>query len=1648
MDYLARILCDVDEIQVFDYSLNSTVPHVTNCAESSILVLIPLIFLITFSPLILYDLKKSRHPPLELYSPTVARIILCFLLVMNRLTATIINLITWLQTPLTYQPYSIMSCCWQTVTYCLCLLLLIAYRNRGLVTSGVLFNFWLLTAICAFPELRRRAAYAEDFTGIQDKNEVSVKYVLYIIYYAFILFEVFLSCFADKPRYWMKDEKLCPEDNCSYLNKITFNWFHSLAARGFRRPLEVNDLWRLRLHEESENLMKKFKRYWVPAVNAYYKKKRAAEQSTSLKKLSPKTQPSLLWALTKTYRWTILSGAAMKFVFDVLNFVSPQLLSALISYIEDMKRPLWMGIAISFAMFAVALVQSMILHQYFHKMFMLGINVRSVLTNSVYVKALMLSNTARKNRTVGEIVNLMSVDVQRFQDIASFIMLFWSAPFQILLAIYFLWRLLGIAVVAGLTVLFATIPLTSYISLRMKNCQGRQMKLRDERLKFMSEILNGIRIIKFYAWEKSMQQLVLEIREKEIAVLREIALYNAAISLTWSCAPFLVAVVTFGLYVKIDPQHNQLTPQVTFVGLSLFNLIRFPMTIFPLIFSQGTQCSVSNTRLKSFLSDDEMQLSVVDRISSGDYALSVENGNFSWDNNKVTLNNINLKIKKGELVAIVGKVGSGKSSLLSAILGEMDKLDGSVDVVGSIAYAPQQPWIQNLSLMDNILFGTPFDPQQYETVLDACALKPDLATLPAGDQTEIGEKGINLSGGQKHRVSLARAVYANSDIILLDDPLSAVDAHVGRHTFTRVISSQTGLLAKKTRILVTHGLHYLKYCDRIVVMNDGKITEVGTFQELIQAQKHFAEFLEDFLMNKVKQCKQTQDEGDSEEMEELLKDLQVLNPEQRKHLEGFSGTGQQHADSILTIASSIKHISSLDNLPAEQQDGTTEQDVAAKKIDSNLIKIEIGEKADGIALSAQTANKPATASNDERSKLIEKEGVEVGKVKFAVYLLYLHAIGYGTTAIFVSIYIFSSVLGVSSNLWLANWSDHANKGNITAVDENDTNWRLGIYATLGLGQAAMVCTGSITMAYGMVFASRKLHEGILRNIMHLPMAFFDITPLGRIVNRFGKDIVTVDIEIPKSIDDLLDDCQILVAILILIVFIYPHSFWFFITCAFFNFFILDIEIVDALLPHTSHSFISTVLVVLMTTAVILYATPMYSVIIPFLAAIYFLVLDLQDLDQRLPSSLITLTGCIVTAFIIMIMPRFYISTSRQLKRLESTARSPIYSHFQESIQGSASIRAYRCMSRFIHESQDRLDKNIVIQYHSLVANRWLAVRLELVGNLIVFCSALFAVFYRESGSVTAGLVGLSVAYALSITQTLNWAVRMASELETNIVAVERLREYTDLPTEGLASENLAHTPPRDWPSKGEIIFEKLKIRYRDNLEFVLKGISATIHPAEKVGIVGRTGAGKSSLTLALFRIVEADSGRILIDGEDISKISLDNLRSKLTIVPQDPIVFSGTLRMNLDPFGHFDDALLWNALRTAHLDSLVHSFPNRLEHKLSEGGENISVGQRQLLCLARAVLRMSQILILDEAAASVDMETDALIQKTIRERFSHCTVLTIAHRLHTVMDSDRILVLENGYIREFDTPRKLLDDPDSLFRAMMKESGLLPTKEH
>ncbi|KHN70623.1 Multidrug resistance-associated protein 1 [Toxocara canis] len=1707
MDAIARQFCAVDHFELLELGRNATVPHISECVQSSLLTLLPCIFLFISCPLVLYQLSKSDNGPLECCSPTIARIIFCVFLSCMSAISFFYGLYEWKTGPSRKPFLSLLPISVQYLALCVALVLMIACRNRGIVTSGVLFNYWLLFAVCSFPEFRWRieAAFID---GIERFD--NARFALCIISYPLVLLEVLLSCFADTPRYKIDDKSLCPEKSCSFLNQITFNWFHGLAVKGNKQTLQISDLWKLNPCDESRNLVPAFSKNWRPALQAFYERKRAAMQQSPPRILTQKEMPSVLWPLFRTYYLPFLGGAALKFLFDLLQFVAPQLLSMLISFTENKSQPLWIGIAISLSMFFVALFQSFILHQYFHTMFSLGMNIRSVLTSTVYAKALALSNSARKNRTVGEIVNLMSVDIQRIQDMTSFVMLFWSAPLQVILSIYFLWRLLGISVIAGLFILVAMIPFNSWISVKMRSCQVEQMKHKDERLKLMSEILNGIKVLKLYAWEKSMQRIILEIRQKEILVLRRLAFYNAVITLSWSCAPFLVAVLTFGVYVNIDPLNNVLTPQVTFVGLSLFNILRFPMAVFAMIFSQAVQCAVSNGRLKSFLADEEMDPFVTEG-SSACGAVVIKGGNFSWDSSELTLKDINLNIKKGELVAVVGSVGSGKSSLLSAMLGEMDRQSGEVAISGSVAYVPQQAWIQNMSLRDNITFNKSYVPEFYDTVIDACALGPDLATLPAGDSTEIGEKGINLSGGQKQRVSLARAVYSDSDIMLLDDPLSAVDAHVGKHIFEHVIATNGGLLAGKTRILVTHGLHYLRRCDQVIVMKDGTISEIGTYEQLMASEGAFADFLEEFLLEEAHNRARSVSFGEqTEEVDEVLKELERFAPAKSRRIQSQMSSATRSSQESLEQRSRTASPSSPSS-PSAHEKGL-DMVMLARQMSNGGTPTEKEREGMGAKERLLDDSKPAPPSVDEKSKLIEKEAVEIGKVKWTVYLAYIKAIGYVITVLFLSIYVVSSILGVLSNLWLANWSDHAKRMNSSSPEEQDTNVRLAIYASLGMGQATFVCVASVVMALGMVHASRSLHEGIVRNILRSPMHFFDVTPIGRILNRFGKDVNIVDTELPESVGEFLCSVQEVIVTLAIIVAILPQTLWPFCICAVIFSLFLDVEVVDTSLPHCSRSFIATALNVLVTVVVILYATPAFSAVIPVLTFVYYLVLDVEMLDTRLPSSLMTVIGCIVQGSCILLIPvvvtpeagvffaaisvfyfyllemegvdmsipravvafvrtavssleilvviafvtphfpavtvpialiyfvllRFYVSTSRQLKRLESTTRSPIYSHFQESVQGAASIRAYRCVDRFVNESQKRVDDNLVTYYPSIVANRWLAVRLELIGNLIVLCSAVFAVFYRDSGAVTAGLVGLSVSYALNITQTLNWAVRMTSELETNIVAVERIKEYTESPTEGSPNESLLRKPTGDWPTEGEIQIENLDLRYRENLGYVLRNVNAHIKGGEKIGIVGRTGAGKSSLTLALFRIVEAERGRILIDGEDISKMPLEVLRSRLTVVPQ--------WKRNLKE-ANMQRAVWFDSNCYLHMFACSRTEVCRCLDKCTwscwlKNGNVRYVGQRQLICLARALLRKTKVLILDEAAASVDLETDALIQKTIREQFAACTVLTIAHRLHTVIDSDRLLVLEAGQVKEFDSPKRLLEDRKSLFYSMAKESGI------
>ncbi|KAK0397409.1 hypothetical protein QR680_002116 [Steinernema hermaphroditum] len=1587
---------------------SSIIPNIQECVQHSILTYIPALFLFLTSPVLLQGLHKSENARIENCSPITLKIVLCVILCVNTGLLLFHRLYDHIMSEsLNTGVYELIYVGSLYASLALALVLLVACRNRGLVTSGILFLYWCLLAVCGLPEFRYKLDIARGNEVMEDPTE----FYLFMVYYPLVLFQLLISCFADVPRYRVHDPRECPELRTSFLNQITFHWFTGLAITGYKRALTMDDLWSLNSRDSSFKLVPEFTKNWLNNYKSFHAKNDKKKIGDQEMLVEPTKQandnedhPSVLYPLFQTYKWIFLSSAFFKLIFDLMQFISPQLLSLLIKFIEDKSQPLWVGIGLSLLMFVCALVQSLILHQYFHNMFRLGMNIRSVLTSAVYAKALNLSNNARKNRTVGEIVNLMSVDIQRFQDMTNFVMLFWSAPLQVILSIVFLTQLLGVAVIAGLVVLIAMVPVNSYISVKIRNCQVEQMKYKDERLKMMSEVLNGMKVLKFYAWEQSMQKMILNIRKKEIAVLKKLAFLNALTSLTWTCAPFLVAVLTFGVYVTIDPQNNVLTPQITFVALSLFNILRFPLAILAMIISQAIQCSVSNKRLKSFLDEEEMDINAVERSHTSGDIITVKDGSFMWDLSRDTpfaLADINISIPSGSLVAVVGSVGSGKSSLLNAFLGEMNKLRGTVCVNGSIAYVPQQAWIQNLSLKSNILFNHSYDPDKYARALSVCELRPDLQTLPAGDLTEIGEKGINLSGGQKQRVSLARAVYAESDIYLLDDPLSAVDAHVGKHLFQNVISSTTGILKGKTRVLVTHGLNYLKKCDKIIVMKDGRISETGTYDELMASEGAFSEFLEEYLIEEAKNRGRSVSYGDQEEeVSEVLAELERLDPARKRRVES------QISQVVYSSNESLEKVES----PTQKSAGS---DLVGNGVTSNSRRTR-SESTRSQPKDTDTLLPPEPEkSAPEKSKLIEKETVETGKVKWFVYTTYIQAIGYAISTSFILIYAVSSVLGVLSNLWLAHWSDDAKTIQSDETRSSETNSRLAIYTGLGMGQAIFVTVASVTMALGMLRASRTLHEGILINVLRSPMSFFDVTPIGRILNRFGKDIDVMDSRIPQVVVTLVGTVVGALAIVAIPVIVTPDVGLVFAPIAVFYYFLLDVDGLDTALPRSLTSFIRTALSSLEIIMVICWATPMFGFAILPLLIIYMAVL------------------------------RFYVSTSRQLKRLESTTRSPVYSHFQETIQGVVSIRAYKCMDRFISESQKKVDENLVTYYPSIVANRWLAVRLELVGNLIVLCSALFAALFRDSTGITAGLVGLSVSYALNITQTLNWAVRMTSELETNIVAVERIKEYSDSPTEAAVESSSEEKPLENWPSVGAISIENLKIRYREGLDQVLKGISLNINGKEKIGIVGRTGAGKSSLTLALFRIVEADEGRIVIDGVDISKIGLFDLRSRLTIVPQDPVLFSGTLRMNLDPFEEYSDADLWRALKLAHLESFVDSLSDRLEHKISEGGENLSVGQRQLVCLARAVLHKTRILVLDEAAAAVDMETDSLIQKTIREQFSECTVLTIAHRLNTVIDNDRLLVLERGEIREFDTPKALLEDTSSYFYLMAKDAGLV-----
>ena len=1510
---------DFCESPLWDLSLTwyTTNPDFTSCFHKVVLSGVPLAYIIVLSAMEFYFCYRSKSKPLPLCIRSIVRLSAITILILMVTTELILMVVS------TKKLYTsdIISPVLELVSLFLVLVLGLLNIKKGIQSSGILFGFWTIKFMCQTFTFASVVRFGDEPGQVPNKVLFEVKYAIGSLVY-------FLHFWADpstQEEKFKHGDKPSPDLSSSFPNKIIFDWMTSFLRKGWKNPLTENDLYDLHPSERCETNHGKWEANWNKLANQRYNKKAI----------------SVLKPVFKTFGWSYLVSSFIQLMSVLFNQASPQALNLLIGFISSGEEE-WKGYVYMLLLVGINLLVIILNSQYFLQQLVISLRMKSALTSAIYRKSFRLSCKSRKERSIGESVNLIQIDSQRLQDVISSLNTLWSSPLTIILSLYSLWGILGPSCLAGLAVMVLLIPTNAYLGTKMKKFQRENMKLKDSRMKTMNEILDGMKVLKLYAWEPSFQTQVEKIRTTEVDNLKKLSYLQAVQRFIFNATPFFVAIASFTTFVLVDA-NNILDAQIAFVSLSYFNIMRMPLTSLPNVIVQIIQAQVSIDRLNKYLNSPEINPNGVSNNDEGSKVIRITNGTFTWDEGSPpVLENINLEVERNQLIAVVGQVGSGKSSLISAMINELSKstFHSEINVNGRVSYVPQQGWMQNATLQYNITFGKEMNRKVYNNVIRACALEPDLEILPTGDETEIGEKGINLSGGQKQRVSLARAVYSEGEIYLLDDPLSAVDAHVGKHIFDNVIGPK-GILSNKTRVLVTHGVKFLPMVDKIIVMKDGKISETGTYKELLDQGNEFADFLIQYLQEEEEKHLEGKD----------LEELQVFKGElenkigKEKLKRQISETGSVHS------ATSTKSKPRADK---RHESGSFNESSKLRKVSkkSNYGSTFSGENKPNKKMQGKRGGGPPN-----RGKLMTSEYVETKAVDKAVFFFYFKAVGIQVTIWIVILNILQQGLTIGTNVWLGEWSDDPD-----SAETKVRNMYLGVYGLLGVLGAIATCLVSLITAIGGLNASTKLHDSMLMSVLRAPMSFFDTNPKGRIVNRFAKDI----------------------------------------------------DYVDTSIPLTFAALMRLGLGVLGTIAVISSTLPIFIAIIVPLSVLYWF------------------------------LQKFYVTSSRQLRRMESSTRSPVYSWFGESVSGISTIKAFKLEEKFCQEMEMKVDTNGKTMMPNYTSNRWLSIRLEILGNIIVLCASLLAVLGRDN--LDPGMVGLSLSYAMQITSQLNFLIRQTSQIENNMVSVERIKEYQfSLPQE--AEWILDSDPSKDiWPSNGKIELTNLEMRYRERLPLVLKGVNLSFKPGEKIGIVGRTGSGKSSLTLSLFRIAEASGGNIKIDEEDISKLGLGTLRSALTIIPQDPVLFSGTMRLNLDPFSQHNDRDIWNALELAHLRSYATSLPGGLDYIVSEGGSNLSVGQRQLLCLARACLRKTKILFLDEATAAVDLETDDLIQATIKNEFASCTILTIAHRINTIMDSDKVVVMDDGKVLEFDSPGNLLLNNNSVFYSMAKEAGIATSK--
>ncbi|CAM8971237.1 unnamed protein product [Rhodiola kirilowii] len=1276
--------------------------------------------------------------------------------------------------------------------------------------------------------------------------------------------------------------RVTPYADAGLFSIITLSWLNPLLSTGVKRPLELRDVPLLAPKDRSKANYK--------ILNSNWEK---------LKAENPSKTPSLAWAILKSFWKEAACNAVFAGLNTLVSYVGPYMISYFVDYLGGIETIPHEGYVLAGTFFGAKLVETLTTRQWYLGVDILGMHVRSALTAMVYRKGLRLSSSAKQGHTSGEIVNYMAVDVQRIGDYTWYLHDIWMLPMQIILALAILYKNVGIAAVATFFATFISIAATVPLARVQDKYQGKLMSAKDDRMRRTSECLRNMRILKLQAWEDRYRLMLEDMRGVEFKWLRKALYSQAFITFIFWGSPIFVSVVTFGTSILLG---GKLTAGGVLSALATFRILQEPLRNFPDLVSMMSQTRVSLDRITVFLQEEELQADATIVIPRGisDTAIEIKDADFCWDvtSSCRTLSGIHMKVQKGMRVAVCGMVGSGKSSFLSCILGEIPKIHGEVRVCGSAAYVSQSAWIQSGNIEENILFGSPMDKRKYKDVIHACSLKRDLELLSHGDQTIIGDRGINLSGGQKQRVQLARALYQDADIYLLDDPFSAVDAHTGSDLFKDYILTA---LATKTVIFVTHQVEFLPATDLILVIKEGRITQSGKYDELLQAGTD------------------------------------------------FNALVSAHHEAIEAM--------DIPNHSSEDSDGAAqihECGVSSKsEVNNNDIENLAKEMQEVVSSSNQKANKEKKKSKRSKKKqLVQEEERERGKVSMKIYLSYMAAAynGWLVPLILISQTLFQ-VLQIASNWWMA-WANPQTQG-----DQPKTSplTLLGVYMALAFGSSLFIFVRAILVATFGLEAAQKLFIKMLRCVFRAPMSFFDSTPAGRILNRVSIDQSVVDLDIPFRLG---------------------------------GFAATTIQLLGIVGVMTK-----------VTWQVLLLVIPM--------------------------------------AIACLWMQKYYMASSRELVRIVSIQKSPIIHLFGESIAGAATIRGFGQEKRFMKRNLYLLDCFARPFFYSIAAIEWLCLRMELLSTFVfAFCMMLLVSF--PHGTIDPSMAGLAVTYGLNLNARLSRWILSFCKLENKIISIERIHQYCQIPSEAPAIIEDSR-PPTSWPDNGTIELHDIKVRYKENLPMVLHGVNCVFPGGKKIGIVGRTGSGKSTLIQALFRLIEPAGGKIILDNIDISTIGLHDLRSRLSIIPQDPTLFEGTIRNNLDPLDEHSDYEIWQALDKSQLGDVLRQKEQKLDAPVLENGDNWSVGQRQLVSLGRALLKQAKILVLDEATASVDTATDNLIQKIIRTEFKDCTVCTIAHRIPTVIDSDLVLVLSDGCVAEFDTPSRLLEDKSSMFLKLVTE---------